>query len=208
MIVLGLTGSVGMGKSTAASMLRRLRIPVHDSDGAVHRLLAAGGRAVGPVGQAFPDTRTEDGGIDRATLGRRVFADVSALRRLEAILHPLVWQNQNRFLGAARARRVPLVVLDVPLLFETGGERRCDKVMVVSAPAYLQRARVMARAGMTEARFQAILRKQMPDTEKRRRADYIVPTGLGRAVTFRRLAQLVQALRRSDSCAGDSLAAE
>ncbi len=199
MIVLGLTGSLGMGKSTAADMFRKLGVPVHDSDAAVHRLLARDGAAVAAVRTAFPEARAPDGGIDRAVLGRRVFADPPALARLERILHPLVRRSQERFLRAARARREPLVVLDVPLLFETGGEKRCDKVVVMSAPAALQRARVMARPGMTEARFQAILQKQMLDSEKRRRADYVVPSGQGRAVTFRRLKRIVRELRR---CAG------
>jgi dephospho-CoA kinase len=194
MIVLGLTGSVGMGKSTAAAMFRRLGVPVHDSDAAVHRALGPRGAAVASVEAAFPGTRRRDGAIDRGELGRRVFGDRSALSRLERILHPLVRQSQDRFLREARARRLPLVVLDIPLLFETGGERRCDKVVVVSAPAWVQRARVMARPGMTEERFRAILAKQMPDAAKRRRADYIVPSGLGRAVTFRRLRAIVREL--------------
>ena len=195
MIVLGLTGSVGMGKSTAASMFRRLGVPVHDSDAAVHRLMAPGGAAVPAVAAAFPGVSDKAGGIDRGTLGARVFGDGRALKRLERILHPLVRQSQARFLKEARARRVPLVVLDIPLLFETGGEKRCDAVIVVSAPPWVQRARVMGRANMTEARFRAILKKQMPDHEKRRRADYIVQSGLGRALTYRRLIRLVQALR-------------
>jgi dephospho-CoA kinase len=204
MIVLGLTGSVGMGKSTAAAMLRRLGVPVHDADTAVHRLLAPGGAAVDAVARAFPKVVAVDGGIDRVKLGRRVFGDPAALERLERILHPLVRQSQERFLRDARARHLPIAVLDVPLLFETGGARRFDLVLVVSAPAEVQRARVMARPGMTEERFQAILEKQMPDSEKRRRADVVVPTGLGRAVTFRHLARLVQRLRHSASCKGDS----
>jgi dephospho-CoA kinase len=204
MIVLGLTGSVGMGKSTAAAMLRRLGVPVHDSDATVHRLMAPGGGATAAVAKAFPEARRKDGGIDRVALGRRVFDDAKALRRLEAILHPLVRQSQQRFLDSARTRRVPLVVLDVPLLLETGGETRCDKVLVVSAPAPLQRARVMARRGMTEARFRAILAKQMPDAEKRRRADYVVPSGLGRAVTYRMLQRIVRELRQDAACARES----
>jgi dephospho-CoA kinase len=195
MIVLGLTGSVGMGKSTAAAMLRRLGVPVHDSDAVVHRLLAPGGAAVPAVAAAFPGVSDKAGGIDRGTLGARVFGDGRALKRLERIVHPLVRQSQARFLKEARARRTPLVVLDIPLLFETGGEKRCDAVVVVSAPPWVQRARVMARPNMTEARFRAILEKQMPDHEKRRRADYVVMSGLGRAVTYRRLMRLVQTLR-------------
>jgi dephospho-CoA kinase len=208
MIVLGLTGSVGMGKSTAAAMFRRLGVPVHDSDAAVHRLLAPGGAAVKAVAAAFPEALGADGGIDRAALGRRVFADAAALKRLERILHPLVRCSQDRFLKQARARRLPLVVLDIPLLFETGGGRRCDLVVVVSAPAAVQRARVMARPGMTEARFRAILAKQMPDAEKRRRADIVVPSGLGRAVTFRRLARLVRRLQCRAACAAESAQAD
>lgn len=197
MIVLGLTGSVGMGKSTAAAMFRRLGVPVHDSDAAVHRAEAPRGAAVAAIAAAFPGVAAADGGIDRELLGQRVFADPAALRRLERILHPLVRRSQERFLRGGRARRLPLVVLDVPLLFEAGGARRCDEVVVVSAPAWLQRLRVMARSGMTEERFKAMLAKQLPDSEKRRRADIIVPSGLGRAVTFRRLARLVRELRQA-----------
>jgi len=199
MIILGLTGSVGMGKSTVAALLRRLGLPVHDSDAAVHRLLAPRGAAVAAVAAAFPGVRNADGGIDRPRLGRRVFGDPPALRRLERILFPLVRQSQERFLRRGRARRARLVVLDIPLLFETNAQARCDKVVVVSAPAALQRARVMARPGMTEARFRAVLAQQMPDAEKRRRADYVVPTGLGRAVTFRRLQRIVATLRKTSS---------
>jgi dephospho-CoA kinase len=195
MIVLGLTGSVGMGKSTAAAMLRRLRVPVHDSDAEVHRLLGSGGRAVAAVAAAFPSARKGDG-IDRPTLGRLVFGDAPALKRLEAILHPRVRTAQARFLAANRRRRAPVVVLDIPLLFETGAERRLDGVIVVSAPLWLQRARVMRRPGMTEARLAAILAQQMPDGEKRRRARWVVPTGLGKALTLRRLKAVLREARR------------
>lgn len=200
MIVLGLTGSVGMGKSTAAAMLRRLGVAVHDSDGVVHRLLAPKGAAVAPVMAAFPGVARGDGGIDRAALGARVFGDPAGLRRLERILHPLVRWSQQRFLARARARRLRLVVLDIPLLFETGGGRRCDKIIVVSAPAFLQRARVLARPGMSEARFGAILAQQMADAEKRKRADYVLPSGLGRAVTFRRLKRILRELQSAEPC--------
>src|SRR6185437_2192040 len=193
MIVLGLTGSVGMGKSTAAAMLRQLGVPVHDADAAVHRLLAPGGAAVAAVAAAFPGTAVGSG-IDRALLGKQVFGDAAALRRLERILHPLVRKSEQRFLKQARARRAPLVALDIPLLFETGGEKRCDAVVVVSAPAFLQRARVLARPGMSEERLRAILAKQVPDAEKRRRADFVVTSGLGRAPTFRGLRRVVRAL--------------
>jgi dephospho-CoA kinase len=196
LIVLGLTGSIGMGKSTAAAMLRRLGVPLFDADLVVHRLLAPSGAAVSAVSAAFPGVETEAGGIDRVLLGQRVFADPAALRRLEAILHPMVAAEEIRFLARSRARRVRLVVLDIPLLFETGAERRCDYVLVVSAPALVQRQRVMRRPGMTEIRLAAILRKQAPDHRKRQRADFVVPTGGGRGVTLRRLKAIVRLLRK------------
>lgn len=196
MIVLGLTGSIGMGKSTAAAMLRRLGVPLFDADLAVHRLLAPSGAAVSAVSAEFPGVETQAGGIDRALLGQRVFADPAALRRLEAILHPMVAAEERRFLARLWARRVPLAVLDIPLLFETGAERRCDYVLVVSAPALVQRQRVLRRPGMTEIRLNAILRKQMPDHRKRQRADFVVPTGAGRGVTLRRLKSIVRFLRQ------------
>jgi len=135
-IVLGLTGSIGMGKSTAATTLRRLGIPLFDADRMVHRLLAPGGAAVDPVAAKFPGVRAENGGIDRALLGQRVFSDSEALGRLERIIHPMVEAAEKRFLGLCRARRVPIAALDVPLLFESGSERRCDYVLVVSAPGF------------------------------------------------------------------------
>jgi len=195
MVVLGLTGSVGMGKSTAARMLRRLRIPVHDSDAEVHRLLGPDGRAVAEVARAFPSTAKGDR-IDRPALGRLVFNDPAALKRLERTLHPQVRAAQARFLAACRRRRVPVAVLDIPLLFETAGENRCDSVIVVSALLWLQRARVLQRPGMTEARLAAILGQQMPDAEKRRRARWVVPTGLGQALTLRRLKAILREVRR------------
>jgi dephospho-CoA kinase len=191
MKVLGLTGSVGMGKSTAAAMLRRMRLPVFDADRAVHRLLAPGGAAVAAVEKAFPSVR-RNGGIDRAALGARVFGNKPELRRLEAILHPLVAVAERRFLGTARAARRRLVVMDVPLLFETGRERYCDAVVVVWAPPFLQRARVLARPGMTDARLAFIRAQQTSDREKHRRADILVPSGLGRAVTWRHLRDAVR----------------
>lgn len=196
MIVLGLTGSIGMGKSTAAAMLRRLGVPLFDADAVVHRLLGPGGAAVADVEALFPGVRDASGAIDRRRLGQRVFGDPVALRRLEAILHPMVRREETRFVRQARARGETLVVLDIPLLYETGAPERCDYVLVVSAPARIQRERVMRRPGMTESRFASILRAQMPDHEKRRRADFVVPTGLGRALTFRRLRQVVTLLRR------------
>ena len=197
MEVLGLTGSVGMGKSTAARMLRRLRVPVHDADAEVHRLLGPGGRAVAAVARAFPSALKGDR-IDRPALGRLVFNDPAALKRLERILHPQVRAAQARFLAACRRRRVPVAVLDIPLLFETAGESRCDGVIVVSAPPWLQRARVLQRPGMTGARLAAILDQQMPDAEKRRRARWVVPTGLGQALTLRRLKAILREVRHSE----------
>ena len=199
MILIGLTGSIGMGKSTAAAALRRLGLPVHDADAAVHRLLAPGGGAVGPVLAAFPDVADPAGGIDRQRLGLRVFGDPAALRRLEAILHPRVRVAKRRFLAAQARRRRPMVVLDVPLLYETGGERQCDAVLVVSAPALLQRQRVLARPGMTPDKFRAILAKQMPDAQKRRRTPYVIPTGNGRRFSLDRLRAALRAIEASAS---------
>ena len=198
MIILGLTGSIGMGKSTAAATLRRLGVPVFDADAVVHRLLGPRGAAVSVVEAAFPGVRDAAGGIDRQRLGQRVFRDQPALRRLEAIIHPMVRLAEKRFVARERARRSPLVVLDIPLLFESGGIRRCDYVVVVSAPARLQRERVMRRPGMSESRFADILRAQLPDREKRRRADFVVATALGRGVAFRRLKAIVRMLRRGE----------
>jgi dephospho-CoA kinase len=195
-IVLGLTGSIGMGKSTAAGMLRRMRVPLFDADAEVHRLLGPAGAAVGQVETAFPGVRDTAGGIDRSLLGRRVFGNPPALRRLEGILHPLVRAAERRFVAQARARGERLVVLDIPLLFETGGDGRCDYVLVVSAPAWLQRQRVIRRPGMTADRFAAILRAQTPDLEKRQRADFVVISGLGKGVTLRQLQSIVRILGR------------
>jgi dephospho-CoA kinase len=194
-IVVGLTGSIGMGKSTAASMLRRMGVPLFDADQMVHRLLAPGGGGVAKVAATFPGMRAENGGIDRKRLGQRVFGNREALARLEAILHPMVAAAEKRFLAHARARREPVAVLDIPLLYESRGAGRCDYVIVVSAPAMLQRQRVMRRPGMTAARFAAIRKQQMPDAEKRRRADFVVPTGLDRGLSMRRLRAIIRGLR-------------
>lgn len=194
MIILGLTGSIGMGKSTAAAMLRRLGVPVHDADATVHRLLAKGGAAVAPIAAAFPGV-VQDGAVDRAALGAEVFRDKAALRRLEAIVHPLVRRAEIAFLQRMRRRRMPLVVLDIPLLFETGGQTRCDAVAVVSAPAFLQAQRVLRRPGMTPERLAAVRKAQMPDTEKRRRATAVVATGLGKRPALRALVGLASSLR-------------
>ncbi|PZV38618.1 dephospho-CoA kinase [Mesorhizobium kowhaii] len=176
MIVLGLTGSIGMGKSTTAKMFAEAGVPVHDSDEAVHRLYA--GKAAPLVEAAFPGT-TSAGVVDRAKLGERVLGDATALKRLEAIIHPLVRADADAFLARHRAAGAPLAVLDIPLLFETGGRNRVDKVVVVTAPAEVQRQRVLARPGMTEEKLASILAKQVPDAEKRRQADFIIDTGQG-----------------------------
>jgi dephospho-CoA kinase len=185
MIVVGLTGSIGMGKSTAARHFRGAGAPVFDADAAVHRLFAAGGAAVVPVLAAFPGCgRDGDRAVDRAVLGRRVFGDGAALARLEAIVHPLVRAREAAFLAAARRRRRAVAVLDIPLLFETKGEGRCDAVVVVDAPPFVQAARVLRRPGMTAARLSDILARQMPSREKCRRADAVIPTGRGQRTSL------------------------
>jgi dephospho-CoA kinase len=176
MFILGLTGSVGMGKSVTARFFAEEGMPVHDADAAVHRLYE--GEAVAPIEAAFPGT-TADGKVDRAKLAGHVLGDGAALKRLEAIVHPLVQASERRFLAEAQARGAKVAVLDIPLLFETGGDRRVDAVVVVSAPPEVQRARVLARPGMTVDKFDAILAKQMPDAEKRARADFVVDTSQG-----------------------------
>ena len=194
MVILGLTGSIGMGKTVAANYFRQLGVAVHDSDQAVHRLLAPGGKGVEPVARAFPGVLC-DGAIDRKELGAIVFDDDAALKSLEAILHPLVRLEEHRFLAAAARRRRPEVVLDVPLLFETGGEARCDAVVTVSAPPFVQAARVLSRPGMTRERLDAVLERQMPDAEKCRRSDFVVRTGLGRSQSLRAVREIVSITR-------------
>lgn len=195
MFVLGLTGSIGMGKSTAADMLRRLGVAVHDADAAVHRLLATDPTVRAEIAARFPSAMDGDK-IDRQALGAAVFSDPAARSDLEAILHPRVRAAAKRFLRKQALARAPLVVLDIPLLYETGGDVDVDAVMVVSAPEFLQARRVLSRPGMSAERFRRILASQISDGEKRRRADYVVETGLGKAYTYRRLQQLVGALSR------------
>lgn len=195
MVILGLTGSIGMGKTAAARALRRLGVPVCESDEVVHALLAPGGAAVAPIGRAFRGV-VRDGAVDREALAKKVFKDPAALKKLEAIVHPLVHSAQDRFLRLAAARRESLVALDVPLLFESGTYRKCDAVVVVSAPRFLQEARVMGRPEMTRERLAGILSRQMPDAEKRRRADFVVQTGLGHGHSLQRLRDIVTLLRK------------
>jgi dephospho-CoA kinase len=194
MIVLGLTGSIGMGKSTAAKMFRAMGVPVHDADATVHDLMAHDRQVRDEISVRFPGTVSGES-VDRQALGAAVFGDPSARRDLEAILHPRLRRVAERFLTKHRLLRAPLVVLDIPLLYETGGDTRVDAVVVVSAPAFLQRRRVMARPGMDEKRFAGILTSQMPDREKRRRAEFVVETGLGKAYTFTRLKRIVSEIR-------------
>jgi len=189
-IVLGLTGSIGMGKSTTTAMFADQGAVVWNADDAVHALYANGGAAVAPIGQAFPGVII-DGAVDRARLAEALGRDDAAFRRLEAIVHPLLADGRQADLDAARASGVRLVVLDIPLLFETGGDRAVDAVVVVTADAETQRRRVLARPGMTVQRFEAILARQIPDAEKRRRADFVIDTGHGLDTARARVAEIV-----------------
>lgn len=190
MIVLGLTGSIGMGKSTTAAMFADAGAVVWNADTAVHQLYARGGAAVGPVGEAFPGV-VQDGEVDRTRLAEALGQDPDAFRRLEAIVHPLVLSGRQADLAAAQARSVKLAVLDIPLLFETGGDAAVDAVVVVTAPAAVQAERVLARSGMTRERFEAILARQLPDAEKRRRADFVIDTSLGLEAARARVEEIV-----------------
>lgn len=195
MIVLGLTGSIGMGKSTAADMLREMGVPVHDSDATVHDIMSPGGKAIPEVAGLFPEAyNAANNSIDRAILGKIVFADDVKLKALEKILHPLVWESQAKFRKEMEDKGHPVVVLDIPLLYETGAEKRVDGVIVVSAPAFIQKKRVMARPSMTEERFKGILALQVSDHEKRSRADYVVNTGIGKAFAQRALRKIIESL--------------
>jgi dephospho-CoA kinase len=178
MIIVGLTGSIGMGKSTTSAMFQAEGVPVYDADAAVHALYAKGGAAVAPVEAAFPGV-VVDGAVDRAKLSAQVVGKPEALKRLEAVVHPLVGESRKVFFEAAAAVNAPLVILDIPLLFETGGERNVAAVIVVSAPEAVQRERVMARADMTAEKLDAILARQLPDAEKRARADIVIDTSKG-----------------------------
>ena len=191
MRVVGLTGSIGMGKTTTAAMFAARGVPVHDADAAVHALY--GGAALAPIEAAFPGI-TAAGRVDRARLAKRVVGDADALARLESIVHPLVRESQDMFLHAKRAAGARLVVVDVPLLFEAGGLDRVDVVVVVTADRETQRARVLARPGMTEEKFQALLARQVPDEEKRRRAHFLVESGRGFEAAERDVGAVLRAL--------------
>jgi dephospho-CoA kinase len=199
--VLCLTGSLGMGKSRTASFFAEAGVPVHDSDAAVHALYE--GEAVPLIEHAFPGA-TSNGKVDRAKLAAMVLGNDQAIARLEAIVHPLVGKVRDKFLADAQARGAPVVVLDVPLLYETGGERGCDAVVVVSAPSEVQRQRALERPGMTEEKFAALLAKQMPDAEKRRRADFIVDSSQSFDHARAQARDILQAVARMRGRAGDS----
>ncbi len=191
--VLGLTGSIGMGKSATAAIFRSLGVPVHDSDAAVHTLYS--GEAAPLIEAAFPGT-VKNGVVDRAALSAKVIGDDAAMRRLEALIHPLVRASRLAFVEAAKARGERLVVVDIPLLFETGAESETDAVLLVTAPETVQKARIAARPGMTPEKLATILEKQMPDSEKRRRVDFILDTSLGRYEAERQVEELLKTILR------------
>ena len=193
MIVFGLTGSIGMGKSKAASMMKMMGVPVHDSDKAVHAALMPKGKAFEEVAVTFPEAWDKKNRIiDRKKLGGIVFHDKAALKKLEDILHPIAKESQSAFVRAMKAKGKKAVVLEIPLLFETGAEKRVDYTICVTAPAAIQKRRVMKRKGMDEEKFRRIIESQMPDEEKQNRADFVVQTGLGYALTFRQLRKILK----------------
>jgi dephospho-CoA kinase len=192
--IIGLTGGIGMGKSTAAGVFRRAHIPVFDADATVHRLQGRGGAALPAIAAAFPGT-VRDGALDRARLREAVVGNDPAMKRLEQIIHPLVRRQERAFIARARRSRAAAVVLDIPLLFETGGDKRVDFTIVVSAPRAVQIERIRRRRGMTQAQTEAIIARQMPDSQKRRRADLVVRTGLSRNAALRPLRRLIRSLR-------------
>ena len=196
MIVVGLTGSIGMGKTTTAAMFAEAGAAVFDADAAVHALYAPGGAAVDAVVRAFPGVRKPEGGVDRALLSAKVRGDAAAFARLEGIVHPFVAARRTAFVRDAERRGAAVAVLDIPLLFEVGAADAVDAVVVVSAPSDVQRARVLARPGMTEALFEAIRARQVPDAEKRARADYVIDTGRGFASARLQVDAVLRSLRR------------
>jgi dephospho-CoA kinase len=194
MIVIGLTGSIGMGKSTTAAMFAAEGVPVYDADAEVHVLQGPGGAAVAPIEAAFPGV-VKDGAVDRGLLGGRVLGHPEAIKQLESIVHPLLGASRAAFFERAEADGVDLVVLDIPLLFETGGEKRVDAVVVASAPAEMQRERVLARPGWRTERLDAVLAKQMHDTEKRARAHFVVDTSRGLEPAREQVREVIATLR-------------
>lgn len=194
MILIGLTGSIGMGKSTTAAMFRDAGVPVYDADAAVHDLYDTGGAAVGPVGEAFPSV-IKDGRVDREALRQAVLGNPDALKRLNAVVHPLVGRDRIGFFQKAEADGADMVVLDIPLLFETGGHANVDAVVVASAPAAMQRERVLARPGMTPERLDAILAQQVADAEKRARAHFVVDTSRGLDPAREQVTEIIAIMR-------------
>lgn len=193
MLIVGLTGSIGMGKSETTRMFREEGVPVYDADAAVHQVYAKGGAAVQALEEAFPGV-TRDGAVDRELLSKRILGDDEAVKKVGQIVYPKIGEIQREFMADAKAADEPLVVLDIPLLFETSGGANVDKIVVVSAPADMQRKRVLARAEMTEEKFEAILRRQMPDSEKREKADFIVDTGKGLEHAHARVREIIKEL--------------
>ncbi len=198
MLIIGLTGGIGMGKSTAAKILAGFGLPIHNADQAVHMLLQKNGKAVKPIAKIFPEAFSH-GAIDRSMLGKMVFGKPAKLKKLENILHPLVRKAEQNFLKQAKRDQAPAVVLEIPLLFETGAEKRCDLTVCVTAPNAIQKARVLMRKDMNTAKMKAILARQMPDAEKRRRADFVVKTGVSVADTKRQLRSILDHLVRLGS---------
>jgi len=192
MLILGLTGSIASGKSSAAAQLRRLGVPVHDADAAVHALTARGGKAIPAIDAAFPGVISPDGVLDRGRLGAIVFADQAALKRLEAILHPLVIQARDRFLRRWARAGAALVALDIPLLFEVDMDKSCDLTVTLTVPTRVQEARVLRRPGMTRARLAGIRARQLPDREKARLADIAIPSGAGKRPVLQALRSIVR----------------
>ena len=193
MQIIGLTGGIGMGKSTVARLLRRMGFAVYSADDAVHALLKKGGKGVAPVARLFPEA-FKRGAIDRKILGRSVFGRPDKLHKLERILHPLARQIERRFVQEARRKKASAVILEIPLLFETGAESRCHLTLCVSAPRAVQKARVLARPGMTDEKLRAILARQMPHAEKRKQASFVIPTGSSVEATEKHLRRLFASL--------------
>lgn len=198
MKIIGLTGSIGMGKSTTAAMFREAGIPVYDADAAVHEAYDVGGVAVGPVGKAFPGT-VREGRVDREALRKQVLGNPEAMARLNRIVHPLIGKSRPDAFAVASAQGADMIILDVPLIYETGGEKNMDAVIVVSAPADLQRERVLAREGMSPERLDAILAQQLPDAEKRKRADFVIDTGRGLEAARVQVGEVISALRKTST---------
>jgi len=195
MFILGLTGSIGMGKSATADLFRQFGVPVHDADATVHMLMGPKGRATSKIAKVFSNCLAETGAVDRQKLGAQVFGNDDALKKLEAILHPMVREEEIKFIRRCRLQRHKMVVLDIPLLFETKGGGRCDAVAVVSTSKSMQKRRVLARPGMTEEKFRVILKKQMPDALKRRKADHVIFTGSGFRVARNQVKKIIAKLQ-------------